>query len=49
LGLAVCCQNFCLTVQNMLEISGALPRPVAFCGRAGGGSPVIALKNYRTL
>ena len=36
-------------VQNMLEISGALPRPVAFCGGAGGGSTVIALQNYRTL
>jgi hypothetical protein len=33
----------------MLEISGALPRPIAFYGGAGGGSTAIALKNYRTL
>jgi hypothetical protein len=44
LGLVVCGQNFCLGVQNMLEIMGKLPWPVAFCVGAGGGCTMIALK-----
>ena len=49
LGLSVCGEDFRLGVYNMLEITGSLRWPVAFCGGAGSSGPMIALKNYRAI